>query len=1545
MLSLSVVAVAAAGLVEAASETEPPMPGDGTEEDPYEISNASELQQIEENLSAQYVLVEDVTDVGSLDPIGSDPESAFTGTLDGDGHTISGLTIDENADYVGLFGVLGDDSQITDLTLTSVDVHGNEHVGGLAGRSEGGTVHGVTVTGNVSGDSSRIGGLLGSNEKGTVRDSHASVSVYSDWRNVGGLVGANDGWIVHSSADGTVASQRQRVGGLVGWHTNHGDIIFSHATGEVSSQSSQVGGLVGVADGRADITDSYATGDVSTHANHAGGLVGQTDDDYTRIERSYATGNVAGVSSDSGAVGGLVGDHGGHTIEQSYASGSVAANDGVGGLVGSKNGDIIGSFAVGTVSGSEDTGGLVGQNYGTGTVTDSYWDVPATELELSDGGIGFGSLSDTAPAAEMIGENAVANMSGLDFDAIWDARTDPDEYPTLAHERFEDSVPIKSCDVYTEIDVSGVYELQNDISSDETCIEITADDVVLDGKGKAITGVDNPTSGEYAVHVDGATNVTVRNVTVETWGQGTGIYVEQASDVTVRNVEATDNRFAIRNRIVDGFTIDSVRAEGSAAPGLELVDSSNGVVIDVVSIDNDDEGWGGAIRLSERWNTETSNVTLDNVATKHSHSAGIAVEAGDVRDISISNSTVIGSDGSGMVISATGVDVTDSRVLDNDAYGIQLGEDSEATLTNIESRENAETALRVDGSPDVTVEALDIGDSSAANTTLSIAEAVDVELGSATPPDDDPAGFVPIQRYFSADALSDDGLLDVSVGYEPEDVTEIDESTLSLWTYDGDWSEVSESTVDTGEQTVSATMEAFSTVGVFGEGDVSPSASFTFDPDQPTAGQEVAFDAAESSSPNGEIEQYRWDFTGDGEFDETVEDPETTTTFEETDEYTVTLEIEDETGAVDTTERGVVVTVPEECETLVSDGESIQTAIDEAADAETICVEAGHYVESLEITSPLTLRGVDPAEPPTIHNEGDETGEWDTIVIDKTDNVQVADIEITNDVWEGSGIHGSETTNVTVANVDIVEVSYAATFSESSGIQVSNTSITSANIGLANWWGGDFTVTDTVVSEARYGVEFYDGDEDSETRIINNEFHSNLNTSVWVRNGTAAYADTIAVTNNSFVENHDEHEFGVRNDIDSEGVNATNNWWGDENGPSGSVDDPVTGRTADGDGAAVSENVRFDPWLGLEPPEDDPEANLTVAETALDQTDVVEGETVTVTAEIANTGDAPGEYTAGLEIDGTVEDTETVEVEPGETEVVEFTYTFEDAGEYEVSVDGAAAGTVTVSEASTPPPSPSPDPDPEPDISVLDANIEPTTIATGENVTVTVTLENTGDADGDYEVTLNVDDARVDSTTESVSAGETTELSFVHTFEEAGEYEVRVSDVQAGTVTVEHASDELTPVRFDVTDLTTSVAIDEPGDSASISATVENIGDEPDTQTVEVTLDGDVVHEAVVTLETGETHTVSIDLETEALDYGATYEYTVSTQDDSETGVLDVGDQSAGDGDESDADGDGTDDEATDDGVPGFGVTAALLALVSAILLATRGRRSRSLSP
>jgi len=288
---------------------------------PTEISNAQELQQVRDNPSGNYVLVSDIN-LSGIDNF--EPIENFTGTFDGNGHTISNLTIERpEADKVGLFGnvadetrllgLVGDKGTVKDVRLEGVNVTGGNDVGGLTGINRG-TVIDSNVKGNVSGKE-RVGGLAGFN-RGEVLGSRAEVAVTGD-RFVGGFVGDNG---IYST------------------------VSMSYATGNVSASDEVVseGGLAGINGG--EVRGSYATGDV---ANGGGGLVG------------WNTG----------------------VVRDSYATGDVAV--GGGGLVGVNSGEIHSSYATGHVTGQKGVGGLAGTDDGITDVTDSYWDVNSTGQKSS----------------------------------------------------------------------------------------------------------------------------------------------------------------------------------------------------------------------------------------------------------------------------------------------------------------------------------------------------------------------------------------------------------------------------------------------------------------------------------------------------------------------------------------------------------------------------------------------------------------------------------------------------------------------------------------------------------------------------------------------------------------------------------------------------------------------------------------------------------------------------------------------------------------------------------------------------------------------------------------------------------------------------------------------------------------------------------------------------------------------------------------------------------------------------------------------------------
>jgi subtilisin-like proprotein convertase family protein len=195
--------------------------GCGTEDDPYIITNACELQQIERDLTACYELASDIdasvaanwNDRYGFTPIGR-YTAPFEGVFDGKGHVITGLDINWPCICVGLFGCTGGTSEIRNLGLSDVTVTGYACVGGLVGFN-GGAIEACYVSGNVSG-STQVGGLVGTNN-GLVTDSYSVANVSGPQQEscIGGLVGVNrSGPLKNCYSAGKVGGENS--GGLAG---------------------------------------------------------------------------------------------------------------------------------------------------------------------------------------------------------------------------------------------------------------------------------------------------------------------------------------------------------------------------------------------------------------------------------------------------------------------------------------------------------------------------------------------------------------------------------------------------------------------------------------------------------------------------------------------------------------------------------------------------------------------------------------------------------------------------------------------------------------------------------------------------------------------------------------------------------------------------------------------------------------------------------------------------------------------------------------------------------------------------------------------------------------------------------------------------------------------------------------------------------------------------------------------------------------------------------------------------------------------------------
>ncbi len=223
-------------------------------------------------------------------PVG-DSTTPFTGTLEGLGHAIDGLSIYRTTtDYVGLIGYASSTARIANLGLTTTTIIGNNDVGGVVGYNAG-TINRTYVSGDGVDFSSGEYGLKGANR-------------------VGGLVGTNAGTITNSYTTITTLAGSGPVGGLVGYNTASGSIDQSYST-YLTYGAAYVGGLVGQNAGA--ISNSYSTSYAESN-DAPGGLVGYSTGS---IATSYASGTMSN-DTDSTDYGGLVGQDGGGTITSSY---------------------------------------------------------------------------------------------------------------------------------------------------------------------------------------------------------------------------------------------------------------------------------------------------------------------------------------------------------------------------------------------------------------------------------------------------------------------------------------------------------------------------------------------------------------------------------------------------------------------------------------------------------------------------------------------------------------------------------------------------------------------------------------------------------------------------------------------------------------------------------------------------------------------------------------------------------------------------------------------------------------------------------------------------------------------------------------------------------------------------------------------------------------------------------------------------------------------------------------------------------------------------
>ncbi|ACV10399.1 hypothetical protein Huta_0211 [Halorhabdus utahensis DSM 12940] len=256
------------------------MNGSGTESNPYEITDLDELQAMEEDLSANYILrsdidarqTEDWNKGLGFDPIGPNTSSPFRGTFDGNNHVITGLSITRvSEENVGLFGVISKGS-VRSLHLHDVDIRGDVASAGLVGFLKNGNVNTSTITGKVYGSDS-VGGAAGALYGGQIKNTMTNIRA----------IGSGNG-----------------VGGMAGVQNPDSKIFASISHGNITADGNPTGGFVGSLNARAEeVRNSFSTARVDGTAQ-AGGFFGNADSVWPTLSELYWDMNLSGTEEGVG---------------------------------------------------------------------------------------------------------------------------------------------------------------------------------------------------------------------------------------------------------------------------------------------------------------------------------------------------------------------------------------------------------------------------------------------------------------------------------------------------------------------------------------------------------------------------------------------------------------------------------------------------------------------------------------------------------------------------------------------------------------------------------------------------------------------------------------------------------------------------------------------------------------------------------------------------------------------------------------------------------------------------------------------------------------------------------------------------------------------------------------------------------------------------------------------------------------------------------------------------------------------------------------------
>ena len=380
------------------------------------------------DLTTNLVLAADITLTGENNwtPVGAYDESVsdeddteYIGTINGGGHTITGLHINNNSDDQGFISALGEGGTVKNLTFADVHMTAGQYSGIVAGNSKG-TVENCHVTSGVNSyihGSQCVGGIVGYNI-GSVTGCTNNGTVSGSGKYVGGIVGHGtaDAVITNCTNNGTVSGEDEYVGGIVG--ENLGSVTNCTNSGTVSGDI-RVGGIAGW-QCFVPITNCTNSGIVSGTDYYVGGIAGGISHSATVIG-CYNTVDVTGGSY-VGGIAGYMSSEFGATITNCYNTAAITGEKRVGGIAGFHGTDrtVTNCYSTGTITATgtdAEYGGVVGYTNG-GTITNCYYLNTAASGGIN--GADVEGQAEAKTAAEFASADMAVLLNGDQTDAPWE---------------------------------------------------------------------------------------------------------------------------------------------------------------------------------------------------------------------------------------------------------------------------------------------------------------------------------------------------------------------------------------------------------------------------------------------------------------------------------------------------------------------------------------------------------------------------------------------------------------------------------------------------------------------------------------------------------------------------------------------------------------------------------------------------------------------------------------------------------------------------------------------------------------------------------------------------------------------------------------------------------------------------------------------------------------------------------------------------------------------------------------------------------------------